>query len=119
MGLLDSIVEQRIAQAFAEGAFENLPGAGKPLDLDDDRMVPEELRVAYRILKNAGFIPPEVEQRRELADLAALLRHATDDAARRRAAARLALLAAKLEAESRGLPCAGHYYDRIVDKAGC
>ena len=118
MGLLDSVVEQRIAQAIAAGAFENLPGAGKPLDLDDDRMVPEDLRVGYRILKNAGFIPPEVEQRREIADLAVLLRHATDDAARRRAAARLALLSLKLEAEGRELPRAGHYYDRIVDKAG-
>ncbi len=118
MGLLDSIVEQRIAQGIAEGAFENLPGAGKPLDLDDDRMVPEDLRVGYRILKNAGFIPPEVEQRREIADLAALLRHATDDAVRRRAAARLALLAAKLEAEGRELPRAGYYFDRIVAKAG-
>ena len=118
MGLLDSVVEQRIAQAIAAGAFENLPGAGKPLDLDDDRMVPEDLRVGYRILKNAGFIPPEVEQRREIADLAVLLRHATDDAARRRAVARLALLSAKLEAEGRELPRAGHYYDRIVDKAG-
>ena len=118
MGLLDSVVEQRIAQAIAEGAFANLPGAGKPLDLDDDRMVPEYLRVGYRILKNAGFIPPEVEQRREIADLAVLLRHATDDAARRRAAARLALLSLKLETEGRELPRAGHYYDRIVDKAG-
>ena len=118
MGLLDSVVEQRIAQAIAEGTFENLPGAGKPLDLDDDRMVPEDLRVGYRILKNAGFIPPEVEQRREIAELAVLLRHATDDAARRRAAARLALLSLKLEAEGRELPRAGHYYDRIVDKAG-
>jgi len=118
VGLLDSVVEQRIAQAIAEGAFDNLPGAGKPLDLDDDRMVPEDLRVGYRILKNAGFIPPEVEQRREIADLAVLLRHTTDDAALRRAAARLALLAVKLEAEGRELPPAGHYYDRIVDKAG-
>ena len=117
MGLLDSVVEQRIAQAITEGAFDNLPGAGKPLDLDDDRMVSADLRVGYRILKNAGFIPPEVEQRREIADLAVLLRHTTDDAARRRAAARLALLAVKLEAEGRALPRAGQYYDRVVDKA--
>jgi hypothetical protein len=115
MGLLDSVVEQRIAQAIAEGAFDNLPGAGKALDLDDDRMVPEDLRVGYRILKNAGFIPPEVEQRREIADLAMLLCHATDDAARRRAAARFALLCAKLEAEGRALPV-GSYRERITDK---
>ena len=55
----------RIAEAMAEGAFDDLPGAGKPLALDDDTLVPEDLRVAYRILKNAGFLPPEVESRRE------------------------------------------------------
>jgi len=118
VGLLDSVVEQRIAQAIADGVFDHLPGAGKPLDLEDDRMVPEELRVAYRILKNAGFIPPEVEQRREVADLAVLLRHATDADDRRRAAAKLALLSAKLEVAGRALPRAGHYHDRIVDKVG-
>jgi len=118
MGLLDTVVEQRIAQAIAEGAFDDLPGAGKPLDLDDDRMVPEDLRVAYRILRNAGYIPPEIEERREIADLAALMRHATDDAARRRAAARLALLCAKLEAAERTLPGTGAYRDRISDRLG-
>lgn len=118
MGLLDSIVDQRIAQAAAEGAFDNLPGAGKPLELDDDRMIPEDLRAAYRVLKNAGYIPAEIEQRREIADLATLIRHATDDAERRRAAARFALLCAKLEAEGRTLPAAGEYGDRIAGKIG-
>lgn len=118
MGLLDTVVEQRIAQAIAEGAFDDLPGAGKPLDLDDDRMVPEDLRVAYRILKNAGYIPPEIEARREIADLAALMRQAADDAARRRAAARFALLCAKLEAEGRSFPSAGVYRERLAEKIG-
>jgi len=118
MGLLDTIVEQRIAQAIAEGALENLPGAGKPLHLDDDRLVPEDLRVAYRILRNAGFIAPEVERRREIADLAELLRHATDDGVRRRAAARLALLSCKLETEGRTLPGTGPYRDRIAERFG-
>jgi len=118
MGLLDTIVEQRIAQAIADGAFDHLPGAGKPLDLDDDRLVPEDLRVAHRILKNAGYIPPEVEARREVADLAALMRLATDDASRRRAAARLAILCAKLEAEGRTLPNAGPYRERIAERIG-
>ncbi len=118
MGLLDCVVEQRIAQAIAEGAFDDLPGAGKPLILDDDRLVPEDLRVAYRILRNAGYIPPEIEERREIADLAALMRHATDDAERHRAAARFALLCAKLEAEGRTLPAAGPYRDRIAGRIG-
>ncbi|MCK7495402.1 MAG: DUF1992 domain-containing protein [Comamonadaceae bacterium] len=62
VGLLDALVEQRIARAIAEGAFDDLPGAGKPLILDGDRLIPEDLRVAYRVLKNAGYIPPEIEE---------------------------------------------------------
>jgi hypothetical protein len=118
MGILDALVERRIAQAIAEGALDDLPGAGKPLILDDDRMIPEDLRVAYRILRNAGYIPPEIEQRREMADLAALMRHATDEAERRCAAARFALLCAKLEAEGRPLSTAGDYRERIAGKIG-
>ncbi len=63
----DAIVEAKIAEAQRDGAFDGLPGAGKPLALDDDRLVPEDLRMAYRILKNAGFVPPEVEERKEAA----------------------------------------------------
>ena len=47
-------------------AFDDLPGSGRPLELDDDRLVPEELRVAWRILKNAGFVPPEIEALRDI-----------------------------------------------------
>lgn len=114
MLLLDAVVEQRIAEAIAAGEFDHLPGAGKPLDLDDDALVPQDLRVAYRILKNAGFLPPEVVARREMAGAAALLRCATDDAGRRRAAMRLALLAARLEAEGRSLPAT--YRDLVADR---
>lgn len=115
MLLLDLIVEQRIEAAIAAGEFDDLPGAGKPLALDDDKLVPEELRVAYRILKNAGFVPPEVETRAEIASVAELIRYATDDASRRRAIARLAILEAKLEAEGRSLP-RGTYRARILDR---
>jgi hypothetical protein len=59
--MLDFLAEQRLAEAVSRGELDDLPGAGKPLVLDDDPLVPEELRLAYRILKNAGFVPPEVE----------------------------------------------------------
>jgi hypothetical protein len=58
--MLDFLVEQRIQEAQAGGEFDGLPGAGKPLDLDDeDPLVPEELRMARRILRNAGYTPEE------------------------------------------------------------
>jgi hypothetical protein len=63
------LAEQRIAEAISRGELDDLPGAGRPLDLSDDALVPEELRLAYRILKNAGFVPPEVEVLNEIAEL--------------------------------------------------
>jgi hypothetical protein len=64
---LDDLVERRIRDAQREGQFDSLPGAGRPLVLDDDTLVPPEVRAAYRVLKNAGFVPPEVEALREQA----------------------------------------------------
>jgi len=64
MFALEWIAERRIAEAVSQGAFDRLPGAGRPLELDDDALVPEELRIAHRILKNAGFVPREVEEDR-------------------------------------------------------
>lgn len=48
----DEIIEERIRGAVLRGDFEDLPGEGKPLELDDDMLVPVELRVANRVLKN-------------------------------------------------------------------
>ena len=115
MGMFDQIIEQRIEAAIAAGELDDLPGAGKPLTLDDDALVAEELRAAYRVLKNAGLVPPEIEMRREIAGIASLVRHAINDEVRGKALARLALLEAKLELEGRALP-RGAYRDRIVER---
>jgi len=99
MLVFDRIAEQKIAEALERGELDDLPGAGRPLALDDDALVPEDLRLAYRILKNAGFVPPEVETRREIAELERLLFDgaALDEAARARAAKKLALLRTRVE----------------------
>lgn len=68
---LDALIERRIEAAIARGEFDRLPGAGKPLALDDDAHVPAELRTAYRLLKNSGYLPPELEQIREVNQLLA------------------------------------------------
>jgi hypothetical protein len=60
------IVEERIQKAQREGVFENLIGSGKPLVFKDDRFIPEELRLAYKILKNADCVPPEIELKKEI-----------------------------------------------------
>jgi len=99
MLVFERVAEQRILEALERGELDDLPGAGRPLALDDDALVPEDLRLAYRILKNAGFVPPEVETRREIAELERLLLEGTtlDEAARARAARKLALLRTRVE----------------------
>ena len=69
MGLLDKIAEAQIREAIERGDLDDLPGAGKPLVLDDDPFVPEELRMAYKVLKNAGYVPDEVRLRKTIGDL--------------------------------------------------
>ncbi len=92
----ERIVEQRILDAISRGELDNLPGAGEPLNLDDDALVPAEMRLAFRVLKNAGFIPEEVRLRREISDLQAIMREPAGDPAQQRALKRLALLRTRL-----------------------
>ena len=72
------IAEERIKEAMERGAFDNLPFKGEPIALDSNPYVPEELRMAYRLLKQHGFLPPELELRREIVTLEDLLRVAQD-----------------------------------------
>jgi hypothetical protein len=83
MGLMETIAENRIRAAQDEGLFSNLPGEGKPLSLDDDRSVPDDLRLTFKILKNAGCLPIEMELNREIYNLRQLLKAAIDETARK------------------------------------
>ena len=67
------IAENRIDEAMQRGDFDNLPGKGRPIDLTEYFNTPAEERLAFSILKNAGFVPPEVELRREIDALEAQL----------------------------------------------
>jgi hypothetical protein len=62
----EKIVEERILKAQKKGDFENLVGSGKPLKFTENFGVPEELRLAYKILKNADCLPPEIELKKEI-----------------------------------------------------
>jgi hypothetical protein len=115
---LDAMAEARIEEAMRDGAFDDLPGMGRPLALDDDALVPENVRAAYRVLRNAGFVPPELELRRERVQLLALISALADDEARRRALAKLALLDARLEAMARRSRRDRVYEQKIVAKLG-
>ena len=96
MWLIDRLVEARIAEAAARGEFDNLPGAGRPHTLDDDHLVPEELRAAYRLLKNAGYVPSALAWRREIREIEQLLACVPAPDERSRAVRRLNYLLACL-----------------------
>ena len=82
MRLFERIAEERIRDAMEEGLFDNLPGKGKPLNLDDDSGVPEDLRLAYKVLKNANCLPIEMELRKQVFSLRQLLAAAIDEPTR-------------------------------------
>ncbi len=73
MDIFQKIAERKIQEAVEKGEFDNLPNRGKRIDLDEDWFVPEDLRAAFRVLKNAGCIPPELEIRREIMSLKDLI----------------------------------------------
>jgi len=92
----EKIVEDRIKQAQKKGAFEHLPGLGQPLSLGNDHFVSEELRLAYKILKNADFLPPEIELKREIRVTEDLLSGMTETAEKYRTLKKLNYLIMKL-----------------------
>jgi hypothetical protein len=101
--VFEFLAEKKIQEALARGELDELPGAGRPLELDDDSLIPEDLRLAYRILKNAGFVPPEVEA---INEIAVLERMAMGNAT---AVKKLALLKTRIEAR---------YYDKAIARLG-
>ncbi|KAF0217889.1 MAG: hypothetical protein FD174_3152 [Geobacteraceae bacterium] len=83
MKIFESIAEQRIREAMDRGEFDNLAGKGLPLKEEDLSGVPEELRMAYKVLKNAGCVPPEVELRKEIVNLRDLVGTIEEDREKR------------------------------------
>jgi DnaJ family protein C protein 28 len=66
MGLWRRIAEEKIERAIAEGAFDNLAGAGKPLPVDEDALVEPDMQLAHHLLRSNGFAPPWIEERKEI-----------------------------------------------------
>ena len=118
MWLLDQWAERHITDAQRKGEFDNLPGQGEPLVLDDDSAVPEALRSGYRLLKNAGCLPPELEQRKQAVELADLLKDIRrEDERYQELSRRLVLMELKLQ--QAGLSTdflRGDYADKLMSK---
>ncbi|KLP61709.1 hypothetical protein ABR39_00210 [Enterobacter genomosp. O] len=118
MWLLDQWAERHIRDAQKKGEFDDLPGSGEPLVLDDDSHIAPELRAGYRLLKNSGCLPPELEQRREAVELADLLKGVRqDDPRHAELSRRLVLLELKLRQAGMNTDFLhGQYSERLIQK---
>ena len=115
----EKIVEERIAKAQKKGAFDNLEGSGKPLVFDNDQHIAEDLRLAYKILKNADCLPPEIETKKEIQQTELLLSQMTDTKQKYRALKKLNFLIMKLNASRNGsvvFDIPQVYADKMVDR---
>ncbi|MFP4168461.1 MAG: DnaJ family domain-containing protein [Desulfonatronovibrionaceae bacterium] len=116
---IEKIAEEKIREAERQGEFKDLPGAGKPLDLEDDSMIPEQLRMSYKILKNSGFVPPEVADKKEIKNIRDMLDKTTDEAERYKQIQKLNLLVTKMNMH-RNRPVYLEenqiYYQKVLDK---
>jgi hypothetical protein len=113
------IAEERIKEAQRAGAFDNLPGKGKPLDLEDLSWVPEDLRISYHILKNAHVLPPEAELLKDIHTIEDLLKHVEDEGERRALAKSIQFKLIRLDMlKRRSMPLHSvrNYSRKLVDK---
>ncbi|HEB50270.1 MAG TPA: DUF1992 domain-containing protein [Desulfobulbus sp.] len=120
MTALNWIAERKIRQAIEEGNMADLSHwKNRPMPEDDMKHVPPELRMGYRILKNAGYIPEEVALRREIVNTEELLAHATDEREKYRQLKRLNYLKFKLEmrmGKKLQVDMDSPYYDKVVNR---
>ena len=75
----EKLIEEIIREAMERGEFDDLPGKGKPLDLDAYFATPEDVRLGYSVLKSAGCLPIEVELQNEIESLKARLDVSDDE----------------------------------------
>ncbi len=113
------IAEQKITQAMREKDFNSPKWKNKPLPLEDDRFVPDDLKMAYKILKNSGYLPPEIEERKEIQRIEDLIANTEDEHERLKQMKKLNVLLMKVDANrsfSSNISHQHDYYRKIVEK---
>lgn len=117
---LHKIAERKIEQAIAEGKIPDLSHwKNKPLPEDNMHSVPADLRLAYRMLKNAGYIPEELALCKEIMQTEELLAAATDEKDKYNQLKKLNFLKSKLECHqgrSLRIDDDSPYFSKVVDR---
>jgi hypothetical protein len=119
MDSLAFIAEQKIAEAMRERDLNSPKWKNKPLPLEDDRFVPDDLKMAYKILKNSGYLPPEIEERKEIKNLEDLISRTEDEHERLKQMKKLNVLLMKVDARrpfSSNISSQHDYYRKVVEK---
>lgn len=119
MNPLAFIAEQKIAQAMKEQDLTDSKWKNRPLPLDDDQFVPEDLKMAYKLLKNSGYLPPEIEERKEVQRLEDLIAATEDEHERVKQMKKLSVLLMKIDAKrsfSTNIASQQDYYQKVVEK---
>lgn len=116
---LHRIAEQRIAKAIEEGSLKIEGWRNRPLPLEDNSFVPDDLKMAYKVLKNSGYLPPEVETRKEIQKLEDLILKTEESHLRVKQIKKLDVLMRKIDAQRSRPSSIEHddaYYRKIVEK---
>jgi hypothetical protein len=113
------IAERKISEAVREGQLDIEGWRNKPLPMTNDNLVPEELRMAHKILKNAGYLPPEIETKKEIQQIEDLLATCEDERTRVKQIKKLNYLILKLNAmkgDTANIESQEEYYRQIVER---
>ncbi len=115
------IIERRIQEALERGDFDDLPGRGKPMQIEDDSGVPEDLRLAYKVLKNADCLPPELQLKKEIRQMEDLLESIPDEKEKYRQIKKINYKIMRLNIMGKKSPLLEEreiYYKKLVEKFG-
>ena len=121
LAALERVAEKRINEAIQRGEFDNLPGSGEPLNLVDDRQIPDDLRLAYKVLRNADCLPPELELKKEIRTAEELLDSLEDESSKYRQIKKINYLIMKLNTMRKGSVQWEEkqlYYEKMVERVG-
>ena len=113
------IAERKISEAIEEGLLNIEAWRNRPLPPSNDSLIPEDLRIAYKMLKNGGYLPPEIQTKKEIQHLEDLIAATEDEHTRVKQIKKLNYLVMKLDAQrgnSTTLENQQAYYRKVVEK---
>jgi len=113
------IAERKISEAIRNGQLDIKGWRNKPLPITNDNLIPEELRMAHKILKNAGYLPPEIETKKEIQQIEDLLATCEDECTRVKQIKKLNYLVMKLntmKGDTVNIESQEEYYRQVVER---